>query len=78
MLTFNIFIILNLVLFIIILLVTSFNILEDDKKTNLMYRALGFSKTKIITSSIIKIFLLFLLALLISVIIALIFYLFIT
>lgn len=78
MLTYYIFIILNLVLFIIILLVTSFNILEDDKKTNLMYRALGFSKTKIITSSIIKIFLLFLLALLISVIIALIFYLFIT
>ena len=74
MLIFNIFIILNIILFIIILVVTIFNILEDEKKSSLMYRALGFTKLKIIKTNILKLINLFILAIIPSIMLTSILY----
>lgn len=74
MLIFNIFIILNIILFIIILVVTIFNILEDEKKSSLMYRALGFTKLKIIKTNILKLIYLFILAIIPSIMLTSILY----
>ena len=67
---FNVFIGLNIVLFIIVLGITIYNVLEDEKKDILMYKALGFNKKKIIKLNIQKLLLLLIIALLFNTITA--------
>lgn len=74
LIAFNVFIILNITLFFIILLITIVNIIEDEKKYYKLYWSMGYSKKKIKWITLNKILLL----LFVEIILGLIFYSLIT
>lgn len=74
--TFNvitIFLILFLFIFIVVGLLTSFNIIRDEKRNNKLYKILGYSKVKIILITMYKLLLILILSVLIGLIISLLF-----
>ena len=53
---FNIFLYLLLFLFIVLSIITIVNVLIDEKKTNFLYRIIGYSKKKKISIVVLKLF----------------------
>lgn len=63
---FNIFVIIMIIIFSIVFIITSYNILEDEKQSNLLYHYLGFSKKQTFWICFKKIFSVLLIALIIG------------
>lgn len=63
---FDIFIIITIIISIIVLLVSCFNIIEDEKKNNILYHYIGFSKLRILLLLSFKIFFLLIISIFIN------------
>ena len=67
---FSIITIVLIVVLIITLIISIFNLIEDEKKTNILYRYLGYKKSKVKIILVQKLILVFLISILISIILS--------